>query len=252
MAQDAEFVFIEDDYRLTVAALGDLGIQSTRQQPIPEFEELTTVLGARPAIIQYLSEHASRGYYPELTFHVLPPAPFNFSPLVRHFDARQGPELRTRGMGDSVWYAFDLDRSVEAPGLSAAVLLNDRTDPNDHSRAANDFNEAGLVYVNQTVWEHRASLASEARAAAEAGGVELNATTFSQYLVVQAKRRLAGRPFLGTDLLATRFSQLPEKSFDTGTFVPSVITFGKQLDLNVSYLGAANRRVGVRRAVKLV
>jgi hypothetical protein len=248
MAAGAEFALIEDDYNLTVAALGELGVESTADQPIPDFEELTAVLADQPGLGGYLGGHATRGFYPELTFHVIPEGPLHLSPLVGRFD--EGQEQQSYVWAD-LWHAFDFDPE-QPPELSAAVMLNDSKDPVDHDRPANDDGEPGLVHTRQTVLEQRASLAAEAQAAAEAGEVWLDPMSFSQYLVAQAKRRLADRPFLdASHLTATRFSQLPGRNIGGTDFVLDALVFDKLLYLHGSTLEAANPKVGVRRAAKL-
>ena len=245
VAQTAEFSLDRNDFDLTVAALSDLGVKSTKKQPIPEFEEV--VAGVKP-VVTYLGEHVGRGDQPELTFRVPLAGRYNFVKLIDYFD--MGQEYDT-----AIWHALwdrltSADHNHGVTDLSAAVMLNDTTDPADRTRPANGYNEAGLVYVNQTVPQQRTSLETEQGEAAKSG-VQLDPAGITEYVVVQAKRRLAGRPLLDKPTV-TRFPQYPDKKIGGDVVVPDAyVDDYDRLYLDGSYVGYGWDRAGVRREVRV-
>jgi hypothetical protein len=246
VAESTIFTLERDDYDLTVAALGDLGIKDTRKQKrIPEFEEVAAAFGP---VATYLGEHVGRGDQPELTFHVPLAGRYDLYKLIENFDRRQ--EYDT-SIWRALWDTFsNNDHNHGEPNLSAGILLNDTTDPADRTRPANGYDEAGLVYVSQTVPQQRNSLKAEQEGEANQEGVDLNAADVTEYVVAQAKRRQAGRPLLDRPTV-TRFPQYPDKNIDGYTVVPDA----RVGDRDQLYLGGSDvddgwDNNGVRRVVR--
>lgn len=251
VAKSSIFTLDRDDYDLTLAALADLGVQGGSKLTIPAFEEIAQGLGV--SIPAYLGEHAARDDKPELTMHIpLYPRVFTVRKLIAAFDGKQ---KYSTFVWDDLWNSYTHgDHNDDRGGsrLHAGVMLNDTTDPTDREQKANNYSEVGLVYGNQTVSEQRASVVAEAKQAATQG-VILDAATFTDYLVVQAKRRQAGLPLLD-QLTSTRFVWYPEKEKDIGsssTVVPSAnVDFGSRLKLSGANFGDAWSGYGVRRVVR--
>ena len=247
VASNTVFALDRDDYDLTVTALGDLGVKDTSKIGVPGFEEVGSTLGDPTAA--FLGQHVERGDKPELTIHIpLSRRGFSLSKLVAAFDAKQE-------YGTSVWeelwgsYTPDTHNGQRGNG-TAHVLLNDSRNPADTHEKANEYDEAGLVYVNQTVPQQRESLSDEAQIAAD-HGVVLSPISFTEYMVVQAKRRQAGLPLLDKPTV-TRFTQYPDKKIGGRVYVPFADVRDRgQLRLYGSDVGSLWDNYGVRRVVRV-
>jgi len=251
VAESTVFTLDKDDYDLTVAALGDLGVKNTRkEQQIPEFEEVADAISSATAT--YLGEHVERGDQPELTFHILVAqrGPQSLAARIGKFDEKQPHATYIWNDLLGAYSAYDHKIARPKRGLTAGVLLNDTTKPKDREQPANAYNEAGLVHANHTVSEQRAAIECEQHAAKETS-VELNPINITEYLVTQAKRRQAGRPLLDTQTV-TRFTQYPDRDIGGYVYVPNAdVLDDGQLDLDGSDVVLAWDRVGVRRVVRV-
>lgn len=244
VAETAITVFDRDDYDLTVTALNDLGAK--KEELIPEFEELQALFTPKMAV--YLADQAKNGATSELTVGVsLDVSSFNFDRLIANFDAKQ--PYATSVCRD-LWDKYSDDQHDRFGVLGAAMLLNDTTNPFDHTKPANDYDEAGLVHVSKNFTEQRKAVETERKQAAKAG-VELDLISVSQYVVTQAKRRQAGLPLLDKSTF-TRFVQYPEKKIDGDSYVPYAnVSGGDQLYLDGTVVGDAWYDRGVRRVVRV-
>jgi hypothetical protein len=249
VAESTVFSLDRDDYDLTVAALGDLGVKNNRKREVPEFEEVAVTTYP---LATYLGAHVARGDQPELTFQV--PATKGsvrsngLYKLIESFD--KGQEY-----GTYVWRELwdrlgDADLRGGEAALSAGILLNDTTKPSDRTQPANGYDEAGLVHANHTVPEQRAAIEKE-KSTAKQAGVNLDPIAITEYLVTQAKRRRAGLPLLDKPTV-TRFVQYPEQNIVGGVYVLGAIVDGdSRLDLGGSSVDDTWGGYGVRRVVRV-
>ncbi len=257
VAVAASFTPSEDDYLLTVAALSDLGIRNTRRAPhtIPELEEIEL----SPASQSFLSAEAARGDVPELTIH-LPLRDRIFGlraglrPLLIYFDKKQ---QRPTYVNKDLWDTYDAadhnrDRGRPGAKMTPVFALNDTTDPRDRNRPANDYNEPGLVYTGMTAEDQRRALAAEKQTAA--GGVNIRALGVSEYIVLDAKRRITGNPPLDSFTRThTRFVQFLGKEIgkDGHVVVPDANSPYTALSLGASCADVSEDNIGARRALEV-
>ncbi len=246
VAQTAEFTLVRDDYDLTVAAVGDLGVKSTKKQPIPEFEEVAEAISTQSAV--YLGEHVARGDQPELAFHIPFAGRFDLRKLVSGFDKKQ---QYPTAVWDKLWHGFsNVEHNHGISKLTAALILNDTTRGSDHSEQVNEYGEAGLVHENKTVPEQRATFSLEQELARTAD-VQLDLESISQYVVVQAKRRHAGLSLLDKQTV-TRFPQYADKRIGGFAVVPGAGVGGVgPLGLGGSYVDNSWDNNGVRRGMRV-
>ncbi len=201
MAKTAEvkpeiFEIDQDDFNHTIAAIRDLGLRSTARHLILEYEQAATVLDSRTK--HHIGTLARNGN-PELVSNLPLIKTYGLKDLRGRFDRKQ--RYRTL-VDEELWDQYgnyDLNNGMPKPKLG--VVINEYADPyNIYSKSINGFDEQGLVGVGKTVREFSTH-------GLRMGIDHVSTLNVSQYIVLQAKRRLAGEPPLDLHT-KTAFPQL--------------------------------------------
>ncbi|MEO7363901.1 MAG: hypothetical protein ABIV43_00120 [Candidatus Saccharimonadales bacterium] len=244
---------LADQYELSVAALGELGF--TEADGIPAFQQVTAGLGENNAV--WLNDRKASGDQDEL---VIVPNIESIGlmgtsrkpGLIPRFDRKQSKNDKTY-VYNPLW-----DKSKDKDPIhdnflneqfGTAVLLGDVTNPRDHNKPANDYQEPGLVFTSMKVPAQRDALKTEAAEHA-AQGRQLRNATIGQIVLVNAQRRLQGKPFLDTQTY-TRLTHYPDVKLDGDACVPDVGANDRQLGLFGSNVQDGWGSSGVRRALRI-
>ncbi len=242
----------KDDYHLTVAALGSIGLRNSHHiQIIPEYEELIETIDLPTS--KYLANQAKYGDAPELVFHVPLSPVLNLRQFLCNFNDQQALTAQVKG---KLWHnipAMEFNQGQHSLGFN--VMLRDLYDPFNRRLPVNDKKEAGLVYANREVGDQRRLLNREQKMAAKQG-VKLASLSFTAYMVAQSKRRLIGEevPMLDSHT-ATLFVAHNTRSESGNSVIPRAVYMPEE---DVIILGSAKTKQsqrlgnrGVRRQVLL-
>jgi hypothetical protein len=106
------------------------------------------------------------------------------------------------------------------------------------------------VHANHSVAEQRVALIGKKQSADQLG-IDLSAMSISQYVVLQAKRRQAGLPFLDEQTI-TRFVQYPERNTIGEVCVPiASISGDRRLYLGGAEVDSVCLNSGIRRVLRV-
>jgi hypothetical protein len=176
--------------------------------------------------------------------------------LITRFDEKQDSNQKT--YVSPPWDQFGDEELPHDYGLpkatvfSAAVLINDNTDPRDVRMAANDYDEAGLVYTDMDA-EHqwRGALGAE-RALHHLARRRIFGVSIGQIIMVNAQRRLAGEPLLDERMrTVTRLPHYPARTVAGSEMLPAVRSDEGRLMLVGTEKGMRQDNIGVRRTLIL-
>jgi len=222
---DQLFIPEVEDYELTVAALGHLGLTAAKGHWIPAYEELLDEVNTQPQTAHFLAEQTAQGFRPALSRQIPGHGGVPLEELVAPFaQGKQRPYISKKtwepyrrgshsdGLHGSYW-TFELtgpslmDLAEQQPRAELAHLRDSAPLPP----------QPGLVYLGKNVLQQRRALQTESARLLKDHGVRMQHVTPFSYLVRQAKRQLSGVNYLD-QLLETVFPNCQQR----GGVVPSI------------------------------
>jgi hypothetical protein len=256
---NADIGWLSDLYALNDGALADLGFsEKQRAKYVPAFEQVRDAI--TPASAAWLNEQRDAGHQGEL---VIPPSVRGIGLLGRNrktgllprFDLKQNPDgHKTAVFGtpnkNESWDKHPIHDNGQSGAFQAAMLLGDTTDPRPRhkAKAANLYNQAGLVFTDLRVIDQRKALKAE-RAIHEQAGRTLIEATIGQIILANAQRRLAGERMLDQWLTYTRLVHYPIIKYPK-TNHPMIFGFNTLLRPRLTLVGTGkDPSQGVRRSL---
>lgn len=228
-AADVSLDWLDEQYDLAITALGDLDFdEQWVASNVPALEQVKDAIDDETAA--WLNQQRTKAEMHRRL--VIAPSTQSIGllgesgseGLIPRFDMKQNHKGRTIIEWDA-WKRFGdrdplHDNGSKEP-VTVDIVLGDTRDPLHPEEPANDYNEFGLVFVNMSLGDQRAALASESAIHAEFGR-DLQPVTLGSYVLANAQRRIEGRPLF--DLATkTRLVHYPNPSGAETTHFPDLM-----------------------------
>ncbi|MEK7594445.1 MAG: hypothetical protein AAB436_02300 [Patescibacteria group bacterium] len=232
------FVIDSHEYELTVAAAKDLGLRSTAEYLIRNPESVESAIIS--PIKNYLGKIAGRDKpQPELTIHLPFTETYTINDLVGHFNRRQ---RYNTVVDEELWKGYhkgSYNGRLIRPVLG--IVINETKDPaGNYNDMVNGYEEIGLTGMGKTPDLQRNLASNHDR-------VKIDLISVSQYILLQAKRRIAGLPPLD-EFTETCFPQLMGYR-GQDAFAPTIGWKYDRLELRSIEAKYAGADVGVRKVI---
>jgi hypothetical protein len=237
--------WLGDQYELNAEALRDMGFHGDEElgEP-PEFDEILDAFTV-PTLIRF-DRRRQKGFRDNL---VIAPSMQavglmgngNGPGYIPRFDRKQGSGFKTTVL-ESVWSRIPDRAEAHDPrvpeGWSIAIVLDSGSDLDDSLMMSGDSSR-GLMYKGMNGADQRDILSTDEEDVNLGDTVELSSATLAQIILINAQRRVQGKPLLDDEHSFTRLPQYEDVLVNGVPQMPSVGTNGGQLNL-----GASNPREG--------